>query len=225
MDTQTLHQPFKLNDVTVFEGDSSVNRRAGSGLSTWPYLRMMNWDRSWCDILAELMFCWYAPLNLSFHNVGIGGSTSKQVLDRFTDHIADYRPNWIIISIGGNDVSQQIPILDTQQHVRDYIQCANQNCNASVIYVGGFLAYPNCPQSKREMQPLRQERYAAIREAALSAGGYYLDIGQAVKVQADALYEQYQDHNMYCGDDAHFSHMGNTVIAGAVLRALGYLNP
>lgn len=221
---ELIQQPFRANDIVVFEGDSSINRRCGAGLTDWPYLRLMNWDRSWCDIMAELMFCWYAPLHLTFHNVGIGGSNSRQVLERFDSHVASYNPNWIIVGIGGNDISQQIPISQTQQNIREYIHLTRQTINASVIYIGGFLAYPNCIETKRTQQPQRQERYAAIRDAAQEVGGYYLDIGQAVKIQADALHKQYPDHNMYCGQDGHFSHMGNMVIAGEVLRALGYLN-
>lgn len=218
-------QPFTKNDIIVFEGDSTINRRTGPGLTDWAYLRMMNWDRSWCDILAELMFCWHAPLNLTFHNVGVGGSTSQQVLDRFDQQVAPYKPNWLIVTVCGNDITRQIPVEQTHANIRSYVQLAKDQCNAKVMYVGGYLVYPNCMESKVQQQSQREERYSAIRDAADQTGGYYLDIGQLVKTQAEALHQQYEDHNMYCGsNDGHFSHLGNMVVTGAVLRALGYLH-
>jgi lysophospholipase L1-like esterase len=221
---QALNQPFKLNDTIVFEGDSTINRRCSAGLTNWPFLRLSNWDRSWCDILAELLFCWQAPLNLSFHNVGIGGSTSKQVLDRFNEHVAPYKPNWLFVTVCSNDIAKQITIEQTQQYVHEYVTLAKETCNANVVYVGGYLVYPNCLENKAQMQPQKVARYQAIESAAMQAGGHYLDIGKLIKTQADALHAQYDEHSMYTGQDGHFSHMGNMVIAGAMLRAMGYLN-
>ena len=221
---QTLNRPFQPNDTLVFEGDSTINRRCGAGLSNWPFLRMSNWDRSWCNILAELLFAWQAPLNLTFHNVGVGGSTSKQVLDRFSEHVAPHNPNWLFVTVCSNDITQQISLEQTQQNVCEYVELAKNTCNANVVYVGGYLVYPNCLASKTKIQPQKEARYQAIKSAVTQSGGYYLDIGQLIKTQADALHAQYEEHSMYTGQDGHFSHLGNMVIAGSILRALGYLN-
>lgn len=44
------------------------------------------------------------PLNANIVNLGIDGQTSKQVLNRFKNHLEFGKPDWIILEVGINDL-------------------------------------------------------------------------------------------------------------------------
>ena len=129
---------LKKYQTIIFDGDSATNRRCGPGLGDWAYMRMMNWNRNWADIFAELMFCWKPDLNLTMRNVAIGGSKSYEILERFDEFVKPNNPDWVFLTIGGNDISVKLSVEESQNNVRKYIKRIQEECSGNVIYITGF---------------------------------------------------------------------------------------
>src|SRR5690606_8983931 len=77
-----LTVPLKQTALLVLEGHSATNRRTPPALDTWPSRRMMGWDRSYADLVAECLCCYFPELRLRFHNVAIGGQGRRDLADR-----------------------------------------------------------------------------------------------------------------------------------------------
>ncbi|MCW8132850.1 MAG: hypothetical protein KIS92_21060, partial [Planctomycetota bacterium] len=98
--------PWKRGDTIVFEGDSLTNRRRNPAMDTWPYLELMNWKRTYADEIARLLFCWRPDLRLNFRNAGVGGSSCREVENRWEKMVRPLKPNWIVMTLGGNDAAR-----------------------------------------------------------------------------------------------------------------------
>lgn len=205
----------------ICDGDSLTNFRGGPGYSTWPYMRMMNWDRNWGDIIAEHLFSWYPQLHIHMRNVAVGGSTSQSVLQRFDECVAPHKPDWVLMTIGANDISHEMPLSETQSAVTAYMEKLTAVSGGRLVVVGGFEICPHAPQRRRDRQPALDERFAAIREMLEAADGIALNIGAGMRAKAEELQRQYDGHSVYCTGDSHFSYLGNMIIAGEVMRAMG----
>ncbi len=214
---------FKKGQTIIFDGDSCTNRRSGTGLGDWAYLRMMNWNRNWADIFAELMFCWKPELNLKMRNVAVGGSKSYEILERFDEFVKPHNPDWVFVTIGGNDISVKLTIEESQENVRKYIKKVQDECGGNVIFLSRFKPAPHCPEWKVKMEPARVERYAAIEKTVKECGAFTMDVGTGLLEKSEELVKQWEGHTTYCDADPHYNHIGNTIIAGEVMKGLGYV--
>ncbi len=218
-------RPFQTNQTIICEGDSATNLRTGPGHSTWAYLRQMNWDRNWGDIFAELMFCWQAELALKIRNVAVGGSKTYCILDRFEKNVKPHNPDWIMLTIGtGNDIAVGLTIDETVENLQKYLTLAKEECGAKIIYVYSTEHYPHANQQRIDTTPDRAQRGTACAKLVEKYGGIAINVGPGMKAKAEALAEQWEEHTVYCSaSDNHHNSVGNTIIVGEVLKALGYL--
>ena len=214
---------FKPKSTIIFDGDSLTNLRGGPGHSDWPYLRLMNWDRNWADLLAEYMFCWYPELELTMRNVAVGGSSTADILSRFDEFVAPHKPAWVLMTMGANDVNKNLSEEETRTNLKKYIEKLKSVSNGRLAIVGGFQLCPRAPQSKADKYPQQQARTEIIREVLENNDAVFIDIGDGLKEKADTLYQQWEGHTIYCDIDSHFSQLGSMIIAGEVMRELGYL--
>ena len=215
---------LKKEQTIIFDGDSATNRRKGDGLTDWPYLRMMKWNRNWADIFAELMFCWKPELNLKMKNVAVGGSKSYEILERFDEFVKPHNPDWVFVTIGGNDIAVKLSLKESQDNFRKYITKVQDDCDGNVIYLSRFKPAPHCPEWKVKMEPERVERYAALEETVEECGAFIIDVGTGLLEKSMELVKQWEGHTTYCDADSHYNHIGNTIIAGEVMKGLGLLN-
>ncbi len=100
----------------LFDGDSLTSRRTPPSLDTWPYLEIMNWRITYADEVSRLLFCLRPDLKLTFHNAAVGGSTCRGLLRRFDDFVLPHRPDWVILTLGGNDARIGVPMPEFKQN-------------------------------------------------------------------------------------------------------------
>ncbi|MFO7958189.1 MAG: SGNH/GDSL hydrolase family protein [Candidatus Brocadiia bacterium] len=205
----------------LFDGDSLTSRRRPGSLDTWPYLRLMNWDRGYADEMERLLFCLRPDLRLTFRNVAIGGYDSGQMLGKFDDSVLPWEPELVILTTGGNDASRQMPLDEFRRNVATYCERVRDECGGRVVFVGGFRPCPHMPAEKGEVYGRRMRYYDVQQEVAAEYGGRYVDAGTPLLRKAEELYEQAEIHTVY-SDGGHFNAVGNTIIAAAVLAALGF---
>jgi lysophospholipase L1-like esterase len=198
----------------VFDGDSITNRRTPPTLDTWPYLQLMNWQGTWADEVARLLFCWRPELRLGFHNAAVGGSIAADLVERFDRFVAPHRPKLVIATIGSNDSARQIPLKDFAAHVESYT-AAVARLGGKVAWIGG-LPGPDGPY------PRKVPYVKILRDSARRHGGWCLEPGaEMVKAQA-ALRAQWDGHTLF-SDGNHLNAAGSAFVAGVVLRWLGVL--
>lgn len=196
----------------VFDGDSNTNRRTPPSLDTWPYLQLMNWQATWADEVARLLFCWRPELRLVFHNAAVGGSIAADLDDRAQRFVVPHRPKLVIATIGANDCARAIPLADFERSVRSY--------TASVAGAGGRVAWivnnPDLDGLRKHLEPYRR----VLKRVAAAERGWCIDVGPAMMRAIRELRAQWDGHTIF-SDGSHLNAVGATVLAGEVLRFLG----
>jgi len=210
---------FKKNQTILFEGDSLTNRRMNPCLDTWPFLQMMNWQYTYADEMAKVLFCLRPDLNLKFRNAAIGGSTINDLLDRFEKFVLPIKPDWIVMTLGGND-SRKLSLKEFKDKVIKYIKRAKKECNANIIFIGGFKICPNFNREKKGYSK-RNKYYKVLKDVCKKYKCYYISIGDELKKKAEELYKQHPIHTIY-SDYGHFNSVGSMIIAWLVLKKIGF---
>ena len=210
---------LKPGQTILFDGDSLTNRRRGGSMDTWPFLDMMNWRETYADTMSRLLFCLRPDLRLSFRNVGIGGQSCRELAARFEDNVVPYRPDWVVMTLGGNDSARKIPLAEFKEKMDAYLRRVRE-WGGRTAFLGGFKACPLAPEGSEKRYAIRAPYYRAERALARRYDGLYVDVGTPLQRKARALYKQSTAHTVY-SDGGHFNSVGNLIIAAEALRALG----
>lgn len=216
----TLHP----GQMIVFEGDSLTAQRRGTHEDTWPWLRISGNDRSWADVMSELLFAWRPELGLDFRTSAVGGSTVRDVAARYEERVAPLKPAWVFLTLGGNDANHAVPLGEYRETLRGYAGKLAA-WGGQLVIVTGLRPMPNADESTKTSYEQRAPYYAAHLELAAEEESIIaLDVGAGMAAKAEALYDQWPGHNVY-NDGRHFSHLGAMILAGEVLQACGVVTP
>lgn len=214
---------LKKGQLILFDGDSLTNRRSAARPDTWPFLRLMGWDKPWPDIMAEMLFCWRPELNLSFFNAASGGATCRGLAERFEANVLARKPGWVIASLAGNDARVGVPAEEFRETMASYAGRLVEEAGAEVLFFGLSEQGPDYP--KADTLAARRAYYGILGEIAAGIDGvHYADIGPALAAKAAALREQSAYHTLYA-DGGHFNAVGNLIVAGEILRVFGVVSP
>lgn len=212
---------FEPNQMIVCDGDSMTNRRSAGNPDTWPFLRLMNWDKPWPDMMAEMLFCWRPDLNLSFFNAASGGSTCRGMAERFDERVLPRKPAWVIASVAGNDTRLGVPLDEYRETLTGYAKRVREECGGQVLFFGLGEAGPDYPESKAGSMDERRERYAIMKRIAAGMDGvHYVDLGPSIAAKARMLKQQHELHTIY-GDEGHLNAVGHMMMAGEMLHVFG----
>lgn len=212
---------FAPGQLIVFEGDSATSRRQGPTGSTWPYLRLMGWDRTWADHVEELLFCWCPELALRFANNARGGSTAVAVAERI-DTVLALRPDWVIATTGGNDARRGVDPAVYRATWRSYAQRLQAECGTRVVLLGTWSFPADRPEKMQPEAIAPYWRTAADLAAELPCLDFF-DLSAGITAKAEALRAQWAGHTVFSGPDGHYNEVGARIIAGEILRRFGVL--
>src|SRR5687768_5695261 len=56
--------------------------------------------RGWTAVLADRILLAYPERRIHYHNAGIGGNSSRQMLARFDADVLAHQPDWLFLSAG-----------------------------------------------------------------------------------------------------------------------------
>lgn len=211
---------LKAGQVIIFEGDSLTRRSTPPSADIWPLLRMNNWHHSYAEIVEDWLFSNLPALNLKARHCAIGGSTIDDLLVRYETHVKPNHPDWIIFTLGTND-SRRMPLEAFREKLTAYVQTAQRDANTRFFFCGGFLPMPGLSSDEAARNADIQPFYNAAREVILASGGLAPLIGHAFLAKAQALHAQCPEFHSVYGDGIHLNALGNNVLAGLVLQALG----
>jgi len=219
---RTIAPRFGKDQLVLFDGDSMTNRRSVKNPDTWPYLRLMNWDKPWPDLMAEMLFCWRPELHLSFFNAASGGSSCRGLAQRLETTVLARKPQWVIASVAGNDVRIGVPADEFRSTMTTYAKRITGEAGGQVLFFGLSEHGPDYP--KTESMDGRRKLYDILCDiAASTAGVHYADIGPRLAAKARILRQQCELHTIY-GDNGHFNAVGHLMVAGEILRVYGIVN-
>ncbi|NRA37204.1 MAG: hypothetical protein HRU15_03630 [Planctomycetes bacterium] len=214
---------FLKDQCIAFDGDSLTALRKRECQDQWPWLRISASHRSWADVFSELVFSWRPELNLSFRTVAIGGSTCRDVLNRFEANIVPIRPAWTFMTMGPNDCNQEIPLEEYKEKLSEYAQGLSAWGGKLILFVDRSEA-PNATPWNDKIKNNLQGYYDTMKSLSLEVDNIQcISPFAGLKEKAEALYEQYAGHNIY-SDGNHYSHLGAIVLAGEVLKEVGIVN-
>jgi len=215
---------LRKEQTIVFDGDSLTALRKGPTNDQWPWLRISNNHISWADTFAELVFAWRPDLKLNFRTAAVGGSNCRHLMERFDATVAKLKPDWVLLTLGSNDASHDVPLEEFEEKLRDYITRIGE-WGGKIVFLYGIKACPNANERTIVKEKARLPYYAIEEKLA---GEYdhvqLLDIGTPLLEKAKLHYEKYPGHTVY-SDGNHFSNLGGMIIAGEVLKACGIVCP
>lgn len=212
---------FQPGQSIVFEGDSATSRRQGPAGGTWPFLRLMHWDKTWADHFAELLFCWRPELRLKFANNAWGGATAEGVAKRL-ETVRACKPDWVLATTGGNDVRKQVPLADYVGTWTTYAKALHEEFGTRTVLLGTWSFGPDRPKKMQE-DAIRPYWQALVDAAAGIDHLDFLDLSPGITAKATALIEQWGGHTIFTDADNHYNDIGARIIAGEVLKHFGVL--
>lgn len=208
------------DSILVFEGDSLTRRDMLPSADDWPLLRMNNWHRSYAELTDEWIFAHRPDLRIKCRHAAIGGSSIEELHARYESQIKPHRPAWIVFTLGTNDSARQIPLVTFESELARYLSTVARDAGTRCLYVGGLQPMPGLDAENisaiSRSQPYSKSAARLVREA----GGLAPEIGEALRIKAEQHYAASPFHTFYA-DGLHFNALGNRVIAGLVLEALG----
>ncbi len=213
---------FEKGDTIVFEGDSLTSRRTPEYFDTWPYIHLVNWHYTWADHFMQLLFCWRPDLYLTFHNAASGEATSADVASRFEKFVLPHKPDWVLMTIGGNDAHQDISVEEFKQTLKHYCARVIDECGGKVGFLLGFRPEKHRPGEELIMMSARTRYLQALEELSDGERVFCIDYGTGFREKAGSLAEQSDAHEVY-GDGAHTNAVGSMIMAGEVLKFFGIL--
>ena len=153
-----------------------------------------------------------------FINSGIGGNTTIDLLGRFDRELAFYKPNLVIMTIGGNDCNP-VNNIDAEKFRRNLILLCNKikalGCD---VLIQTYYACDLEMISPRERGELMVEYMQIVREVALSEDLMLND--------NDIRWARLRDddiaaYRLLMLNSMHVNDLGNQLIGLDLMRALG----
>jgi lysophospholipase L1-like esterase len=153
----------------------------------------------------------------TFINTGLGGDTSRGLLQRFETDVALYAPHVVFVTIGGNDAAPESGI-DEPDYRRNLITLVDQirALEATPVlqtYYAADIANLGAQHGARFLRYM-----AVVREIAATAGVPLIDHHrrwEPVRVRYPTLYRSLMR------DALHVNPLGNMVIGLDLIRAFG----
>lgn len=211
---------LKPDQTILFEGDSMTQRRMAPTLDDWAFLRLANWHQNFGDLVAEWCLCLLPEWRLTFRNGGVGGSNIRGLLERLPKYQERLKPDWVVVTVGNNDPVQGVTQEEFEAGFDKYCRMIREHSGGRVMFLGGFLE--SCPTDSPHFEKRQQGKayHEAAGEIVKRYDGIYVNAGRDIAKKAKALLDLSEYHVIY-GDGLHFNALGNHVMAGIVMKALG----
>lgn len=207
-------------DRIVFAGDSVTDmgsaQPVGEGLFD-------NLGQGYVRTVESLIYAAYPELTLRVTNAGIGGNTSRDLLERFERDVLALSPDWVSICIGINDVWRQfdMPAMpdaavlpgEYEENLRSMIEPAKMAAKG-VILASPYYMEPNRTDAMRA----RMQEYVDICARLAEEYG-------CIFVDFQSMYDRFFAHkhsSLIAWDRVHPNRIGAMLMAREWLAACGF---
>lgn len=204
---------FKDGETIVFAGDSvtDAGRKRPVGEGLWEGV-----GSGYVRLIDSILVTEHPEITLRLVNMGVGGNTSTDLLNRWDTDITALKPDWVVLCIGFNDVWRQFDspaqtdeAVFPEQFRKNIISMANKT-KAKMIWMTPYYLEPNENDAMRK----RMDEYGAIvKEEAAKRNILCIDLQQAfTKIL------KYRHSSYLSWDRVHPGHVGSIIIAREFLR-------
>jgi lysophospholipase L1-like esterase len=140
-------------------------------------------NRGWTTLLAQRIHLTHPERRIRYHNAGIGGNSSRQMLARFENDVLAYRTNWLLLSAGVVEVrrlyqpgreADRVPVDEYVANLTSMINGA-QNAGIEAILLEPTPHREPVTEgppevTREEVNTLTQQYASAMRQVAKSTG-------------------------------------------------------
>jgi acyl-CoA thioesterase I len=208
---------LKNEDVLVMLGDSITEGG--------------EWPQGYVSLMRKALDALYPEMRVYIVNSGIGGHKSTDMNDRFQRDVLQYRPTWVTISVGVNDVwhgfydnhpqgdgPRGVPLATYKDKVIDMVRRAQQQ-NARVALFTCTVIKENLDSPENQKLLLYNQ---AVREIARKYKCILVDQDAACRQVLQPLQKPgMADRGVLTNDGVHMLASGNWLMARTCLTALG----
>jgi lysophospholipase L1-like esterase len=201
---------FAAQQRILFDGDSITDAgRDRNDFDSYGY--------GYVALVIQHLQQHHANLELQFLNRGVGGDTTRNMLERFDRDVLAHKPDWVSIAIGVNDVwrffdarpNEAVLIDEFEANYRKLL--GSLHGKAGLILVSPFLIEPDRSDPFR----VRVDHYGAVvKSLALEFGALFVPFQEAF--DASSL-----EPSMFSDDRVHPNETGSQLMAQTFLRAIG----
>lgn len=176
-------------------------------------------------IFNDLMVVNYPEINIEIINKGISGNTIIDLRDRWEDDVFYYKPDWLIILIGINDVHRVVRKVEGWENftVNNYIECydnllkkTKEKLSCEIILMEPFYISIN---KKEGWRGLIAKELTPYREAVRNLSKKYNTL--LIKLQ-DIFDRQlkYRNSELFCPEPVHPNQTGHLLIANELFNLI-----
>jgi lysophospholipase L1-like esterase len=213
---------FQPGDTVVFAGDSitDAGRTEKRGRVDGRYL-----GEGYVQDIVGLIGARYPAHHIDAHNVGVSGTTSREMLAAWHDEVLARAPRWVTILIGINDchlriegAERGVDAAEYYRNCREAVEMTRKN-GAGVILIEPFYMWrPEDPHEERQ-RVLRELRgyQAATARIAVEFGIPHVRAHEAFARQL-----RHRPLSQLGEEPVHPNPVGHLVLAHEVLTTVNY---
>ena len=165
--------------------------------------------RGWADLVAEQLARHHGDLH--YANLAVRGRRIEHVRDDQVPLVEQWRPDLVTVAIGGNDITGRHADIPALGREFDGILARLARTDAHVLAFAGFDCRVMIPLA-RTVSDRAREYNTFICASAAARGATLVDLWRLPR-----MYEP----QLWAHDRLHMSTQGHTLVARAVLAALG----
>lgn len=214
---------FRDKETIVFAGDSITDmdkakpygEEAGLGQGL---------GEGYVHIFSDMMTATYPEIDLRIVNSGISGNTSAQLLARWEKDVLEFKPDYISICIGVNDVgnkfiypaikSMQVSLEEYENNLSAMIESARKIGTKGILFISPFTLEQNCADPVR----METDKY---RNACKKIAEKYLCKYADVQEMFDR-YCKLKHQSLIAWDRVHPNRIGSYLIAKEILKVFEF---
>lgn len=172
---------------------------------------------NWFDILDLGLKYQFGCHNFISINTGVGGNTTRMMLERFERDVLTHKPDLVIITAGGND-SNPPRNISTEEYRDNLVLLHNKisSYGGEVLFQTYYACKLECLGD--EMAERMVFNMQQVRDVAEESGSYLMDHfkrWERLRKQEYALY------TLLMRDNMHVNTAGNSVLGLDLLRYFG----
>jgi len=176
-------------------------------------------------LFRDLLIANYPERKIEIVNKGISGNTVLDLKDRWEDDVIYYKPDWLSILIGINDVHRVIRKADGWENftVKNFTECydgllreTEEKLSCRIILIEPFYISVN---KRKGLRGFVSKELTPYRKAVVDLSRKYNTL--LVKLQ-DIFDRQlkYRDSETFCPEPVHPNQTGHLLIANAIFNIL-----
>lgn len=179
------------------------------------------WGNGYVDLVRGYLTAFYTEYQIRVINKGTSGHQSKDLVARWHQDVLAYRPQWVSIMIGINDVWRHFDAMklthlhgDVEEYEKNMIQMIEETLpiTRNIVIMTPYMIETNKEDAMRKMM----DQYGRVCERL--ANYYQLKF---IDLQAEFDKVLQNIHPMeICWDRVHPNMIGHTLIAHSFLKSI-----